>query len=881
MTRPGRPRARFATVPIVLLAILLAAPVLSAGSSPPTAAPAAASVHAGDSAADSIRPVSRLLPSAGPGNPSAVDHWATLSQAPSPPPRDQAAVAFDPPANATILFGGYNTTTGHALNDTWALYNGAWSNLTAFLPTAPSPRWGASLAYDALDNETVLFGGRNATTFFNDTWSFTIAGWANLRLARAPSPRTTTVVDDNRSGNLVLFGGLVQRLIPTPGPVQGLNDTWFFRRGAWSNQTGAVGPGPNATGTAVYDAFDHFTLLLGGAPTHNHQWALYRGKWHLIPVLGTPLAPVLNGTATWDSEGGFVLLFGASGHDDPLNQTWTFRAGTWTNLTANLTVAPSPRANVSLVDDPVLSAVLSLGGNPTRGAGPDLAGVWAFYGVPFHLVLNATPNATDVGTAVLLRVNVTETLGPGFAYTYDYRVLPSGCHSSNVSLISCTPLLAGNDTLIAEVNRSDGTDLNASVGLLVNHLPVVSGIVPTRVSDPGLPLPFNATIAGGTAPYRVLWNFSDGSNSSVLNTTHAFAAPGTYNVSISVTDAVGSASEYSVGVTIDTALSASTGSNRTSTDVGLPISFHSLPAGGTPPYVIAWTFNDGNSTTGPNVTHAFAAPGNYSVEATVTDEAGAIRTATIPVVVAPRPSVGVLANLSTTDPGVSVRFGASLSGGIGPFTYTWNFSDGSTAEGSMVSHAFLLPGPASARVTVTDGNGESTSGSASILVEPAQSLSASIVGTSGCGPSSIVNVSADRAGGVAPWTVSWSFGDGSAETVGTNQTHTYGSSGTYPIVATVTDGVGTSVSRTLNFSSPVCRAGAGASASAGGLPLWAWAGIGALLLGLIVAVLVLRRGRKTPPPPTPWVGATEPTPAVPKAPDWQEDEEPAHPEGKP
>jgi PKD repeat protein len=166
-------------------------------------------------------------------------------------------------------------------------------------------------------------------------------------------------------------------------------------------------------------------------------------------------------------------------------------------------------------------------------------------------------------------------------------------------------------------------------------------------------------------------------------------------------------------------------------------------------------------------------------------------------------------------------------------------------------------------------------------VEPAQSLSASIVGTSGCGPSSIVNVSADRAGGVAPWTVSWSFGDGSAETVGTNQTHTYGSSGTYPIVATVTDGVGTSVSRTLNFSSPVCRAGAGASASAGGLPLWAWAGIGALLLGLIVAVLVLRRGRKTPPPPTPWVGATEPTPAVPKAPDWQEDEEPAHPEGKP
>ncbi|HEV8050287.1 MAG TPA: PKD domain-containing protein, partial [Thermoplasmata archaeon] len=61
-----------------------------------------------------------------------------------------------------------------------------------------------------------------------------------------------------------------------------------------------------------------------------------------------------------------------------------------------------------------------------------------------------------------------------------------------------------------------------------------TGAAPLHVS-------FTVTATGGAAPFRYLWNFGDGNASSAEDPTHAYAAPGEYAASVTVTDALSEA----------------------------------------------------------------------------------------------------------------------------------------------------------------------------------------------------------------------------------------------------------------------------------------------------------------------------------------------------
>ncbi len=50
---------------------------------------------------------------------------------------------------------------------------------------------------------------------------------------------------------------------------------------------------------------------------------------------------------------------------------------------------------------------------------------------------------------------------------------------------------------------------------------------------------FASNVSGGTPPYTATWNFGDGSTNASISTSHAFAAPGDYNVSVLVGDGIG------------------------------------------------------------------------------------------------------------------------------------------------------------------------------------------------------------------------------------------------------------------------------------------------------------------------------------------------------
>jgi PKD repeat protein len=57
---------------------------------------------------------------------------------------------------------------------------------------------------------------------------------------------------------------------------------------------------------------------------------------------------------------------------------------------------------------------------------------------------------------------------------------------------------------------------------------------------------------------------------------------------------------------------------------------------------------------------------------------------------------------SNPQPNQTITFTASVSGGAPPYSYTWNFGDGSNGTGQMVSHSYLKAGTFTASLTVTD-----------------------------------------------------------------------------------------------------------------------------------------------------------------------------------
>lgn len=83
------------------------------------------------------------------------------------------------------------------------------------------------------------------------------------------------------------------------------------------------------------------------------------------------------------------------------------------------------------------------------------------------------------------------------------------------------------------------------------------------------------------------------------------------------------------------------------------------------------------------------------------------------------PSIGSMVTPASGDEGIALAFSASATDdntAAADLTYTWNFGDGTTATGASASHAYGDNGSYTVELVVTDGNGASSTKTATVVV---------------------------------------------------------------------------------------------------------------------------------------------------------------------
>lgn len=267
--------------------------------------------------------------------------------------------------------------------------------------------------------------------------------------------------------------------------------------------------------------------------------------------------------------------------------------------------------------------------------------------------------------------------------------------------------------------------------------PPINGLDPKFTVNPAAPTDhqtviFDASTSTSTnatiVSYR--WNFGDGDTGTGMATSHSFDDPGTFVVTLTVTDSIGRVNSLSQSLPVGQGVkpSAIIVTSPAAPIIDQQINFNgstSTPAPGRAIRSWDWDFGDGSSGSGALVAHAYHNVGTYTVVLTVTDDAGRVGTATTGVTVGSgNPVADFTFNPSAPRSGQQVTFDASAAQaapGRTIVSYSWSFGNGNSGSGQTVTTTFTTgatPTTYNVLLTVTDSAGKTGSVTKPITINP-------------------------------------------------------------------------------------------------------------------------------------------------------------------
>jgi PKD repeat protein len=226
-------------------------------------------------------------------------------------------------------------------------------------------------------------------------------------------------------------------------------------------------------------------------------------------------------------------------------------------------------------------------------------------------------------------------------------------------------------------------------------------------------------------------------------------------------------------------------------DYGISTSYtnHTAPrdigAGSTPEAVTGYL-----SQLAPSTTYHYRVVAQNSLGTTE----GYDYTFTTPAAPAGAPTAAFAVTSGPPGPGDTVNFDASAStpqSGGSITDYSWQFGDGSTADGATASHSYAARGTYTVTLTVTSDNGQTDTSTQTVTVDTPPTAAFNTLRTAVPeGTTLAFDGSASTASSGGSLTdYSWGFGDGSTVDRGADATasHTFTTPGIYPVSLTTTD----------------------------------------------------------------------------------------------
>jgi PKD repeat protein len=215
----------------------------------------------------------------------------------------------------------------------------------------------------------------------------------------------------------------------------------------------------------------------------------------------------------------------------------------------------------------------------------------------------------------------------------------------------------------------------------------------------------SSTAATGIGLYR--WTFGDGAGADTATASHTYLTPGSYVATLTVTAQDGQSAHVSHTINVYpngalvAAFSASAARERAS--VSFSAAPSSAPAGDSIQSYV-WAFGDGQTASGPLVSHTFRA-GPHTVTLTVYDTFGQPATVSRLITVADEPSTVSLR--AAPGRGRTLHFSVRASDPDGTIvSYRWRFGDGATSRERGPQHAYRRNGTYTVTLIVTDSGGQ-------------------------------------------------------------------------------------------------------------------------------------------------------------------------------
>ncbi len=364
----------------------------------------------------------------------------------------------------------------------------------------------------------------------------------------------------------------------------------------------------------------------------------------------------------------------------------------------------------------------------------------------------------------------------------------------------------GTFDVLLIVENTDGCTDSITQSVIVNPLPDVQ--ITTDADTVCVNAIANFYGSGSANIVTWAWTFGDGGVSVLQNPQHAYASPGTYNVTLTAVDDNGCDSIATYTMTVNPLPYADFSTSSPSCE-NAPVDFFDLssaPNGWVTQW--HWYFGDGSDTIvlfpdPPNVTHIYVSAGSYIASLVITSNAGCTDSITHEVVVSISPQADFIADGPHCDGNLIQFFDQSLGFGINIQGWSWDFGDPASGTNNTSAlqnpyHLFSAPGIYNVFLEVMNANGCFDSITRQIEIYPPPPVYFNVNPAGGVcqNDTAYFAVDPDTTNVSTIFSYFWDFGDPASGTNDTsslaNPWHLFTNFGIFNVSLTVTDTAGCS-----------------------------------------------------------------------------------------